>query len=141
MPHSQSLTGILVVTHGDFGKNLLEAAQLINQSSIADVDSISVKAEYDRAKITSLLHKHINKLSKHSKDIVVMFDTNGCTAARLIAQENFEDINIVCVNGVNLPMLLECIYFRQKTDNLDELVTHILKSGRDAICNGKVHGD
>lgn len=126
---------ILVVTHGELGRHFLEAAELIYQNPIPKTAALGVTADYDRKKVESKARKTIERLGKKSKRIIVLCDTNGATASRLISEQQYDDLEIRCVYGVNLPMLLDCINCRHKCDELDELAERICVAGRQAICS------
>lgn len=135
--------GILLLSHGGLGKNFLEGAQMIYQAPLQNVEVLSIKASYDRETVRDMVNKCVARLAKKTGKLVIMCDTNGATPSRLLKDKHFSGLELRCVYGFNLPMLLDCINYRCNAD-LDKLVEHICQVGKDAIswrCTNTENGD
>lgn len=97
------LIGIVIVTHGDLGKEMLRTAENIASGKLY-VKTISV----DNSKDSQLLLKHIKKTIKESdagQGVLVLTDLFGGTPSN-ICISLMNDHAIEVVSGVNLPMLI-----------------------------------
>lgn len=124
------MISILVVSHGDFAKSLIQTAEMIagkqgNVSwvSLAPNDGVdSLKAKLD------------TQIAKFPKDapILILADLWGGSpfnAAAQIAAENPKETALIA--GVNLPILLEAYMARNST--LTELVNKVNEISDDSI--------
>lgn len=135
MAKNGSDIGILLVSHGELGKEFLKAAELIYQQPIANATALSVLASHDREQVSKLVEKSVTKLAKKSKQIIVLCDANGATASRIVSELKFKDIQLRCLYGINLPMLLDCVNVRTTAPDLEALAEQVCQTGRKAICS------
>jgi len=121
--------GLLLVTHKNIGKSLLDvSASMIGKQS-SNIDYISVADNCDVDKVTRQAKK---KLSAFDDDagVLILTDVYGatpCNIANSIAKEN----NAVVVSGVNLPMLVRAINYSHLT--LTEVAEKALNGGHHGI--------
>ena len=125
--------GILVVSHGDLSKHFLEAARLIYQDDLEGIQALAVRSTSDREEVMKMVHASLAKFPKNTNKIVALCDTHGSTPSRLICDHEYADIELRCVFGLNLSMLLDCINFRMDCGDLEELSEKICKTGKEAI--------
>jgi mannose PTS system EIIA component len=120
--------GVLVVTHGEFGAALLDAAQMIMgpQQGIAPV-SVLVSRGVDE--IVSDLKAALTKLEA-GMGVLVLTDLFGGTPTTLSLSLRKLGNNEV-VAGVNLPMLLKVL--QSRTASLAELAAQAKTAGQQGI--------
>lgn len=120
--------GVLVVTHGEFGAALLDAAQMIMgpQQGIA---SVSVLVSRGVDEILAELKAALAKLEA-GMGVVVLTDLFGGTPTTLSLSLRKLGNNEV-VAGVNLPMLLKVL--QSRTATLAELAAQAKAAGQQGI--------
>lgn len=126
------MIGILVVTHGRFGTELVKTAlDIMGKSPFIDaVDAIPpIKIEDLQAKVRAVV-----KEFSACEDILIMVDTPGgtpCNACLTLRGE----FRIELVTGVNLPMALSAVANRDRM-TLEELALKVAEDARKTIFNG-----
>lgn len=110
------MVGVIVVTHGQFGKYLLEAAQTIlgPQDQCAH---IAVEGSVEVAALLAELKNAIKQVNTGSGTIILtdMFGGTPSNISLSLLQPGKVDV----LTGANLPMLLRILGMRDK--NLTEL--------------------
>jgi mannose PTS system EIIA component len=123
------LIGIIIITHADLGKELLEAAELI-MGKQEYVVTLGLHAEDAIEELPNRIRTALSLLDG-AKGIVALVDLFGGSPAhatlRVLAQQGFE-----CVSGVNLPMLLEVLTVRENLPPR-ELADIALMAGRQGV--------
>lgn len=120
--------GVLVVTHGEFGAALLDAAQMIlGQQS--GVFAVSVQVSRGVDEIVLALKAGLADLET-GLGVLVLTDLFGGTPTTL-SLSLLKTGNIEVVAGVNLPMLLKVLQSRQM--KLSELAAQAKEAGRQGI--------
>ena len=123
--------GILLVSHGFLGKHFLEAARIICQHDLPGVESLSIKASYERNEVHKQLNGSMARLATQTNEVIALCDTYGATPSRILCSNCYQQ-RVKCVFGLNLPMLLDCINLRGKLE-LDELCQRICQAGAEGI--------
>ncbi len=101
--------GLLIMTHGDFGKAAIESAELIvGKQENYDTMSVFVVDQVDDLK--QEMFDKANQLET-TKGLLVLTDIVGGTPINL-ASYLLERENTIVASGVNLPMLLEVLMAR-----------------------------
>ncbi|GGC90147.1 PTS sugar transporter subunit IIA [Enterococcus wangshanyuanii] len=122
-----SSIGVLIMSHGDFGKAAIESAELIvGKQKNYETLSVFVVDQVDDLK-QEMLGKAASLDTQ--KGLVILTDIIGGTpanlAAYLLAQEN-----TMLVSGINLPILLEVLMNREKTmDELKDIIMNAYAQG------------
>jgi mannose PTS system EIIA component len=120
--------GVLVVTHGEVGQALLDAAQMIlgPQQGVA---AVSVQVSKGVEEIVVALKAGISRLDT-GLGVIVLTDLFGGTPTTL-SLSLFKGGNLEVVAGVNLPMLLKVLQDRQLA--LSELASKAKAAGQQGI--------
>ncbi len=123
---------ILILTHNEIGQAMIDTARSMMAEKSIDVNCLSIPANlkpedlgYYADRIRNEI-KHLN--SNHG--ILILCDICGATPnnlARYFADQ--EDIRII--SGLNLPMLLRVLNYRDKP--LSELTSIALEGGHKGI--------
>ncbi len=138
------MTGIVTITHGNFGKILLETIEFILDKKIDNALSISVIANEDPEALRKKIKQGINKV-KSDKGVIVFTDMFGGTPSNL-SYSFLEEGVVEVISGLNLPLLLKAVTIRDKSIPLKELVLSLVEHGRKSISlasgilNGKTRG-
>jgi PTS system mannose-specific IIA component len=129
------LINFIVVTHGEFGAYLVEAAEAIVGRQAAGVKAVSVSARQSLAEMRGRLEKTIDALSGPD-GLVVFTDMQAGTPVNLAFPAVKNRPGAELVSGVNLAMLVTAFNYRGDM-TLTELLEKILKNGRGAVCDFK----
>ena len=124
------MVGMLIVTHGRLGEGLLDAMQMIAGPQ-EKVDFVSLKEGDSIDELKERILNTVKMLDDGSGVLVFvdMFGASPSNAAAYLLNENVE-----VITGVNLPMLLEIVSFRE-TSSLQELSANAMAAGVESIKN------
>jgi len=122
------MVGIVLVTHGDLGQALLEAATFIS-GKVRGIKTVSVQ---DGAidDLREAIAKAIKEVDTGS-GVLILTDMFGGTPSNL-SLSFLEPGKIEVITGVNLPMLLSAIN-KQEENSLAELVTFVKTKALNSI--------
>ena len=124
------MIGILIVAHGSLGDSLVECAtHVLGQSplGLATLDFIGHADPDERQKA---LQARLAELDQ-GDGILVLTDMYGATPSNTLCRL-LEPAHIEGVSGVNLPMLLKALNYRE-TLTLPQLIERIVEGGRNSI--------
>ncbi|MCO8292037.1 MAG: PTS sugar transporter subunit IIA [Tetragenococcus koreensis] len=131
--------GIIVMTHGDFGKAAMESAQLIVGQQ-DNYDTVSVFVVDDVEQLKQELFDKVNQLDT-SNGLILFTDIVGGTPTNL-ASELLTREDALVVAGVNLPVLLEVFTNRTKDiQSLKEIITSAYNQGLSIRTNEDIEGE
>jgi len=124
------MVGMLIVTHGRLGEGLLDAMQMIAGPQ-EKVDFVSLKEVDSIDELKERILSAVKMLDDGSGVLVFvdMFGASPSNAAAYLLNENVE-----VITGVNLPMLLEIVSFRESS-SLQELSANAMTAGVESIKN------
>lgn len=119
---------IVVVTHGNFGEGLINAAEMIcgkikNLKSIKLLPGISPEDIYKEVKET------IDETGKDTLILVDMFGGTPCNVCSKFAKDGYK-----VISGINLPILMESDMERG-TDDWDNILDILKSIGQQSIVN------
>lgn len=123
------MVGVILVTHGQFGKHLLEAAQTIlgPQEQCAD---IAVEGAVDMATLLTDLKSTVKRLEK-GDGVIILTDMFGGTPSN-ISLSLLQPGKVDVLTGVNLPMLLRILGMR------DQELPQLAQNAKNAAIQGIV---
>ena len=126
---------ILIVTHGFLGQALLETANLI----IGNVKHTAALGFYHGDGIEHLQERIKKEIYARNQGhgVLVLTDLFGgspCNMTALVIKEIGHEVDIECLVGANLPLLIEAVTM-QKNMSLKELTEHCKKIGMSGIVN------
>lgn len=126
------MIGLVIITHGTLSEQLLETAELIMGES-AQVHAVSFTA---RESLEELRQKAMSAIENYRDDgCLILTDIMGGSATNVCVDlMKMEKIEVV--TGVNLPMVLEAIGYRDGAD-LKALAGKVLDSGIRSMINLK----
>ena len=129
------MIGILLITHGSFGEALVQNACHVLNHRPAQLNQLGVAAQDDPLDLMPLARQMLN-LVDNGKGVLVLTDIFGATPANL-ALKLLEPGRIEGLAGVNLPMLLRALTYRDK--GWEILLARARDGGRDGVFNMLEH--
>ncbi len=124
--------GILLLTHATLGKHLLATAQQILPEDADGITVLGIGSGKSLAKIRGTLEETMAAMGRTHRNVLVLCDTFGATATRLLRESPPRHPRLHFVFGANLPMLLEAIGQRNSL-RPDELADQVCKVGHESI--------
>lgn len=129
------MTNIIVVTHGDFGAYLVEAAEMIVGPQCEGVALVPISPRTPVEVATHKLSEALDRFEyKGSSGTIVFTDIFGGTPTNISVPRVQKRVNTVVISGVNLNMLLSAFSYREKLQ-FSELVEKVIADGTKAICD------
>ena len=123
------MVGILVCTHSSLARGFKDAVEMVMglQESFATIGFFEGE---DMLSLNKKITNQINEMDTESN--IIFTDLFGASPSNAAAMSLME-INGAVITGVNFPMLLESLVYRNQSSNLDELLTYIVENGKDSI--------
>lgn len=122
------MVGVLIVTHGNLGSELVKAAEMI-KGKLNGVLSVSIDSEKGVEDIKKEITGAIKKVDT-GEGVLILTDLFGGTPSN-ISLSFMKEGKVEVVTGVNLPMLLKLEIRKEKT--LEEIAYFIKDYGRKNI--------
>lgn len=122
--------GILLITHGALGSELLRIATGIFGTCPAHAEALEVENDAPCAPLMAEAERRANRLDE-GDGVLVLTDLYGSTPANLAVglQDRRDRVRVLA--GVNLPMLVRALNYAAL--ELDQLVEKARKGGRDGV--------
>lgn len=129
----------IFITHGNLGQTLLNVASNIMDVDISDRTEFfsiefSMTAELDDMK--SNLEKVIENFSNKGHNVIIFVDIFGGSPSN-IALSLAKKENVDVISGVNLSMVMYGIEHRNDDNDLNSMVSDIIRSSRQNIISAK----
>lgn len=123
------MIGILVLTHGQFGDDLIKTVEAITN----DTESVAALNISRRLDFDTLRGRVLEKIQTLNADggVLLMIDTYGSTSYNT-AVPLMEQNRICMVTGVNLPMILSALTNRNRM-NLFDLAKKVASDAKKTI--------
>lgn len=122
------MINILIVTHGDFGKELVNSSEMVIGKT-ENIECISFKSSDTYSELSVKVQNAVEKLS--GEDLIVFTDMYGGSpfnaVSRLMKNNNFYHIT-----GVNFPLFLE-VAINKNSYSMQELVDKIIMNGKKSV--------
>ena len=127
------MIGILLITHGSYGEALVQNACHVLNKRPARLNQLGVSAQDDPLDLLPLARDLLRLVDGDGDGgVLVLTDIFGATPANL-ALKLLEPGRVEGLTGVNLPMLLRALNYRDK--GMATLLTRARDGGRDGIIN------
>jgi mannose PTS system EIIA component len=124
------MIGILIVSHGTLGESLIHCASHVMGKRPLQLRQLGVTVHDDTEAILPLAHDLISFLDT-GHGVLVMTDIFGATPSN-IATRLLQPGRVEGVAGVNLPMLIRALCYREKL-SLDQLIQKALSGGTEGV--------
>jgi mannose PTS system EIIA component len=129
------MIGILLITHETLGESLLQCACHVLNKRPEQLLQLGVAAGDDPNDLLPLARQML-KLVDTGEGVLVMTDIYGASPANL-ASKLLQPGTVEGLAGINLPMLLRAITYRDK--GMDTLLMRATGGGRDGVINMLKH--
>lgn len=125
------MIGLLLITHGTLGESLLQCACHVLNRRPPQLTQLGLAAQDDPLDILPLARVLLGQIDK-GDGVLILTDIFGATPAN-VAMKLLEPGRIEGIAGVNLPMLLRSLTYREK--GMETLVAKATGGGRDGVLN------
>jgi PTS system ascorbate-specific IIA component len=125
------MIGILLITHGSYGEALLQNACHVLNKRPPLLNQLGVSAQDDPLDLLPLARQML-QLVDGGNGILVLTDVFGASPGNL-ALKLLEPGRVEGLTGVNLPMVLRALTYRDK--DLQSTLIRARDGGRDGILN------
>lgn len=129
------MIGILLITHGSFGEALVQNACHVLNKRPVHVNQLGVSAQDDPLDLLPLALQML-KLVDNGDGVLVLTDIFGASPANL-AIKLLDPGRVEGLTGVNLPMLLRALTYRDK--GMEILLQRARDGGREGVFNMLEH--
>ncbi len=129
------MIGLLLITHGTLGESLLQCACHVLNRRPPQLAQLGVAAQDDPLDILPLAREMLEQVDK-GNGVLILTDIFGATPAN-VAMKLLEPGRIEGIAGVNLPMLLRSLTYREK--GMETLLVKAIGGGRDGVLNMPNH--
>ncbi len=125
------MIGILLITHGSYGEALVQNACHVLNKRPVQLNQLGVLAQDDPLDLLPL-GRQMLELVDTGKGVLILTDIFGASPSNL-ALKLLVPGHVEGLAGVNLPMLLRALTYREKA--METLLTRAVAGGRDGILN------
>jgi PTS system ascorbate-specific IIA component len=123
------MIGLFLITHSSYGESLIQCACHVLNTRPPQIAQLGVSAQDDPLDALPLAERMLT-LVDSGKGVLIMTDIFGATPSN-IAMKLLKPGKIEGIAGVNLPMLLRALTYRDK--GMEILVTKAIAGGRDGV--------
>ena len=123
------MIGILIIAHGNLGDSLLHCANHVFGTPPTQLRQLGVTVNDDPNRLMPLVRELIKELDDGS-GVLVLTDIYGATPSNLTCRL-IEPGKVECVAGVNLPMLVRALTYRN--ESLETVAEKAISGGREGV--------
>jgi PTS system mannose-specific IIA component len=123
------MIGLFLITHTTYGESLIQCACHVLNRRPPQLAQLGVALQDDPLDLLPLARDMI-KLVDTGEGVLIMSDVYGATPSN-VAMKLLNPGRIEGIAGVNLPMLLRALTYRDK--DMETLVVRATTGGRDGI--------
>ncbi len=127
---SKKMIGILLVTHGTLGESLIQCACHVLNRRPHGLAQLGVSGQDDPLDILPTAQRWLEVVDE-GDGVLILTDIFGATPGNIALKLTCPG-RVECVAGVNLPMLLRALTYREKVD-IEHLVAKVVSGGRDGV--------
>lgn len=125
------MIGLFLITHTSYGESLIQCACHVLNKRPPQIAQLGVSLQDDPLNLLPQAREMLHWVDS-GKGVLVMTDIFGATPSN-IAMKLLEPGRIEGVAGVNLPMLVRALTYREK--DMATLLTKAISGGRDGVLN------
>jgi PTS system ascorbate-specific IIA component len=123
------MIGILLITHGELGKSLIECATHVLGEKPKFLDSLTIENDCVHDNMYKEISEKINLLDQ-GKGVLILTDIFGATPCNIITKI-IEPGKVNAIAGVNLSMLIRSISYRH--ESFEALIAKAIEGAQDGI--------
>lgn len=123
------MIGVLIIAHGSLGASLIDCAAHVMGSRPAQLDYLEISKTDDPGEMLTKAKALVKRLDS-GQGVLVLSDIYGATPCNIVTRLLAPDIT-EGVAGVNLPMLVRVLNYRQ--EGLHTCIEKALSGGREGV--------
>ncbi|MEY3067929.1 MAG: hypothetical protein RLZ27_370, partial [Pseudomonadota bacterium] len=123
------MISILLITHGELGKSLIECATHVLGDKPLFLESLSIENDCTHESMFKQISEKINLLDQ-GDGVLILTDIFGATPCNIITKI-IKPGKVSAIAGVNLPMLIRTISYRNEP--FDSLISKAIQGAQDGI--------
>ena len=123
------MIGLLLVTHATYGEALLQCACHVLNKRPPQLAQLGVTPQDDPLDLLPAA-EHLLQWVDGGRGVLVLTDVYGATPANIV-MKLLAPGRVEGIAGVNLPMLLRALTYREK--DMETLLTKAIAGGRDGV--------
>ena len=129
------MINLIVITHGEFGAYLIEAAEGIVGVQAAGLKTVSISPRMTLERVKQAAAKAIEEM-RSEDGLIFLIDMPGGTPMNVVLPLAKDIAKCAVICGVNINMMTSAFAYRATLD-FDRLAVKIVEDGRKAICEVK----
>jgi len=123
------MISILLITHGELGKSLIECATHVLGDKPLFLESLSIENDCTHESMFRQISERINLLDQ-GNGVLILTDIFGATPCNIITKI-IKPGKVSAIAGVNLSMLIRTISYRN--ESFDSLISKAIQGAQDGI--------
>jgi PTS system ascorbate-specific IIA component len=123
------MISILLITHGELGKSLIECATHVLGDKPLFLESLSIENDCTHESMFRQISERINLLDQ-GDGVLILTDIFGATPCNIITKI-IKPGKVSAIAGVNLSMLIRTISYRNEP--FDSLISKAIQGAQDGI--------
>ena len=129
------MINLIVITHGEFGAYLIEAAEGIVGAQGEGLKNVSISPRMTLERVKEAVAQAIEEM-RSEDGLIFLIDMPGGTPMNVVLPlaKDIQKSAVIC--GVNINMMTSAFAYRATLD-FDRLQAKIVEDGRKAICEVK----
>ena len=124
------MIGLFLITHSSYGESLIQCACHVLNTRPAQIAQLGVSGQDDPLDLLPLARRMMSVVDS-GEGVLLLTDIFGATPSNLALKLCVPD-KVEAVSGVNLPMLLRTLTYRER-ETLPGLVARAVSGGRDGV--------
>lgn len=128
------MIGILLLTHGTLGESLVQCCCHVLNTRPHQIAQLGISAQDDPLDVLPAAQKWLAAVDE-GQGVIVLTDIYGATPSN-VALKLLEPGRVEAVAGVNLPMLLRILTYRDKSD-IHTVIQKAIAGGCDGVLHMK----
>ena len=120
---------LLIVAHGNLGDSLIQCASHVLGQRPQQLESLDLSSSDDPGEMLERARAQIARLNQ-GKGVLILTDVYGATPCNTVCKL-IQHAQVEAVAGVNLPMLLKALNYRN--DDLSLLIRKAVQGGQEGI--------
>ena len=123
------MIGILLITHGELGKSLIECATDVLGDQPLFLEFLSIENDCEHENMFKQISERISLLDQ-GDGVLILTDIFGATPCNIITKI-IKPGKVSAIAGVNLSMLIRSISYRH--ESFDALIAKAIQGAQDGI--------
>lgn len=128
------MIGIFIIAHGTLGESLIQCACHVLNRRPSQIGQLGVSAQDDPLDVLPYARQQVEFVNS-GDGVIVLTDVFGATPSN-VATKLLEPGRVEGIAGVNLPMLLRILTYREKND-IETVISKAVSGACDGVLQMK----